>query len=103
MLLPQLLGTYARKYKSLYLSLSLLFAAPNGYATSAPDFLQEAVVTGKLNAYYFTRDNNNNYSASQSTFSLGGQINIITGPILPGLKVGSSVYFAQSLGLNSKN
>jgi hypothetical protein len=56
---------------------------------------------GNIRSYYFTREYGNPALDTQSAFSLGGKLSMLTDPFWNGFRIGGTVYTAQSLGLNS--
>lgn len=86
------------------LSIIIASIAKVSYAESSDDFIKQTEINGNLRAYYFARDYANANVPNQDAFSLGGQLNILTGSLfLSGLRIGLSGYFAQPLGLNKSN
>jgi hypothetical protein len=60
-------------------------------------------VDGNIRSYYYDREFSRTTTHDQTAFSLGGKINVLTDPFLNGFQVGGTMYFAQPLGLDSKN
>jgi len=79
-----------------------LFVATHAAVANA--FFDETSVTGDIRFYNFSTDYTDADSPSISATSLGGGLNILTGPIFSeDFKLGVSVYTARPVGLNSSN
>lgn len=65
-------------------------------------FIKDSTIDGNLRFYDFARNFDGN-TPNQNAISLGGALNILTGQLLPGLRLGATFYTAQGLGLNSGN
>lgn len=81
----------------------ILLLTSTAYAESAPSFLDQIKIDGYWRSYYFSRDYSKNTLPMQTAFSLGGGVNVATGEFLPHTNAVMSLYFAQSLGLNSND
>jgi hypothetical protein len=68
-----------------------------------PHILPFIHVDGDIRAYYFDREYSNDALNTQDAFSLGGKINLLTDAFLNGFRIGGTLYFAQPLGMNSKD
>lgn len=82
-----------------------LVASPASHPVeNIQDFIDKTVVSGHLRSYFFTRDyvNPQPYQINQQAFSLGGYIGLIT-PKVYNFQLGTTLYAANSLGLNPKN
>ncbi|HVV68992.1 MAG TPA: OprD family outer membrane porin [Gammaproteobacteria bacterium] len=70
-------------------------------------FLDQTTIDGDIRSYYFSRNFHEVPSEfndpSQAAYSLGGNIRILTAPVLGGFQAGAALYTAQDLGLNSDN
>ena len=70
-------------------------------------FLDQTTIDGDIRSYYFSRNFREVPSEfndpSQAAYSLGGNIRILTAPVLGGFQAGAALYTAQDLGLNSDN
>lgn len=71
--------------------------------SSGDDFWHDTKINGDLRLYDFSRDFSNSGQPSQSAFSLGGGLNILSGQIAPDIRAGVTLYTAQGLGVNSDN
>ncbi len=86
------------------LFLSGLFAHQTSFAETEDaiqDFWNDTKITGEVRSYYFTRDYSKPGKIRQSAYSLGGDLDLLTGSFFGGFRIGAAVYTAQSLGLNS--
>ncbi len=87
-------------------STSHLTSADQWYDEIA-NFLGQSTIDGDIRNYYFSRNFHEVPTGfddpSQSAYSLGGNIRILTAPFLGGFQVGAALYSAQDLGLNSDN
>lgn len=70
---------------------------------SFEDFIKNVLISGDIRSYYFIRDYSNPNTTDQATYSLGGELRVLTPAILGGFQLGASLYTAQDLGLNSDN
>jgi hypothetical protein len=75
--------------------------ANNPVKTSAKPKKLPVHFTGNIRSYYFTREFGNPRLDTQSSFSLGGRITVLTDPFWNGFRIGGTVYTAQGMGLNS--
>lgn len=66
-------------------------------------YLEQTTIDGDLRSYYFIRDYTAPNTINQTAYSLGGNIRILTAPVLGGLQFGAALYTAQPLDLNSDN
>jgi hypothetical protein len=94
------------KLSAAMLLLLGLLASKASFADTADhdyvqDFWNDTKISGDIRSYFFNRSYTNPGKESQSAYSLGGDLNILTGSFLSGFRIGAAVYTAQSLGLNS--
>lgn len=91
------------KRKLVILS-TLILTSSNALAESFNDFMDQTKVDGNIRLYDFNRGFGKSGNPSQSAFSLGGALNILTGDLfIAGLQAGAAFYTAQNLGLNSND
>jgi len=99
--LPPAAGKLAKVF---LLSLGLLSISQEIKAEDrVQDFWDETKISGDIRSYYFVRDYTHPGKFDQSAFSLGGSLGLLTGSFWSGFKIGTTVYTAQSLGLNNDN
>ncbi len=67
------------------------------------NYLSQTTINGDIRSYYFIRDYTAPGTINQTAYSLGGDIRILTAPILGGLQFGAALYTAQPFDLNSDN
>ncbi len=78
-------------------------AAPtNANVNSIEEFFDRMQTNGDLRSYYFTRDYTNPDVTNQASYSLGGNMRILTPPVYD-FQIEAAYYTAQSMGLNSDN
>jgi hypothetical protein len=83
----------------IVLSIQVVYADDNSLA----DFISQTQIDGDIRMYDFSRSYGKPDKPSQSAFSLGGSLNLLSAHFLEGFQLGATFYTAQSLGLNSSN
>ncbi len=79
------------------------FADTNAYDDAFDNFIKNTVINGDIRNYYFSRDYTNPDASNQAAYSLGGNLRILTAPILGGFQLGAGIYTAQDLGMDNNN
>lgn len=89
-------------FKLSFIILSVT-ALKTASAENLKGLFEHSEITGNLRAYYVRKDYMSKSFPSNNIFSINGQINLLTGELVRGWKLGASIYFAQSLKVTEAN
>ncbi len=91
----------AKKQVALSVAAVLCLVSPLSQASDIGDLTNYLQIDGQIRSFYFNRLYNSTTMGNQSSFSIGGMLNIKTKPFLGGFSAGVSFFTANDLGANS--
>lgn len=96
-----MLCIFTKKTLPYLLVSCFIFNLTHAAKSEDEDFLKQTKISGNIRLYDFNRNPSAANTTTQNAFALGGSLDILTGPILPGLKAGATAYTSQRLGNSS--
>lgn len=85
------------------IAISAIFSIKSGNANNLESILEQSKISGNLRTYYINKYYLQSNISKKNIFSFNGQINVLSGDIYPGWKIGTSVYFATSIRTDKNN